>query len=223
MICYLKPDIVMASSCLAWVDTEYTHFHHPNHMPHLLEIAIVITSDDTLDERARHSWVVALTPEAEKSLDPVTRAIHSAKRKHGAPSLLDQCRMPQALPINEIEGQIIALFRKMSGGLYRKLRLAGSSINIDKQILTYWMPTLASELFHHQVLDATSCLLMARSLYGHHLLDMYLPRPSRDHCALDDALSSRDLVKALRSLFVPIDHLVSSCAVASTTSGRLFA
>lgn len=79
--------------------------------------------------------------------------------------------------------------------------LAGSSINFDKMFLQFQMPDLC-DCLHYRSIDVSSIMELAKRWNPQ--LHPYSPKPSHSHRAMDDILSSLELLRFYKQWFFTI-------------------
>lgn len=190
---------------IAWVDVETTSLDvtHPDVL--LLELAIVVTDQD-LVERARLSRVVSWSREEVERAQwhPVARGMHETS------GLLLEVQGPDAVPLAQVEREMIDLLarhagvnptedpdRKGSGAERVQAPLwGGCSTWIDRTIVRRLMPRLY-ERIHYRTIDATTLKLAAELWYGD-----VTSRPTPHHRALEDAIAAARLADRVRMLML---------------------
>ena len=136
---------------------------------HILQLAMVVTSDD-LDPIGEHFCSdVALTEAAAGRLymNPFVRDMH---RKTGLLDRLEDVVPPY--PCEAAEGAAIKFLRKYAGAdrVRGFFTIAGNSVHFDLAFLRVHMPRLAA-MFSHRIMDV-SVLRMFEDRYGSGAIDV---------------------------------------------------
>lgn len=188
-------------SNILWLDLETTHLAPEQGV--ILEVAAMVTFPNF--EPIRGASLHRVTRATAKDMANMTEHAH---RMHSSPrpiaSGLSLCDLALSSPhtLEEAETELLALLDRTCPGSTR-VPLAGSTISTDLAWIRVHMPRLAARL-HHQMIDVTSFLIVARNLFGAEAIDSIKPPFRATHCAMDDICSSFHLfVWLANTLIVP--------------------
>ncbi len=185
---------------IVWVDTETTGLDPEN--GNLLEVALVVTSDDLEEVAARSVIVQPIAPLGldawREHLDPVIQDMH------GKNGLLDVIGRGDGIGLREAEVQFFAWVWTLDQRPYvgcfnlKKTPLAGSTVGFDRAWLKKHMPALES-LFSYRSIDVSSITELAARWAP----AIYEGRPKADpakiaHRALPDARESISILRYYR-------------------------
>lgn len=177
---------------IVWVDTETTGLDPES--GDLLEVALVVTSDDLEEVAARSVVVLPLAPLGlyawREHLDPFIQDMH------GKNGLLDDIRAGVGMRCEAAAEYLIGWALSQSAGFdLEKTPLAGSTVGFDRAWLKKHMPALES-LFSYRSIDVSSITELAARWAP----AIYEGRPKADpakiaHRALPDV---RESISTLR-------------------------
>lgn len=180
---------------IVWVDTETTGLD-PEH-GNLLEVALIVTSDDLEEVAARSVIVRPIAPLGfdawREHLDPFIQDMH------GKNGLLDDIRAGAGLrPGVAAEDLHRWALAQGHGFDLKKVPLAGSTVGFDRAWLKKHMPALES-LFSYRSIDVSSITELVRRWAS----AIYEDRPKADpekiaHRALPDVRESISILRYYR-------------------------
>jgi len=162
---------------LVWVDCEMTGLDLKRDL--ILEIAVIITEGDSLQEVARSPNLIIRT-EAE-----ILNGMDEWNTKHHGKSGLTKACLESQLSMTAAEDEILNLLKKHTP--QGKCPLAGNCIGQDRKFLEKCMPRVIDQL-HYRVVDVSTIKeLCAR--WNPQLMARQ-PKKKGSHRALDDILES---------------------------------
>ena len=179
-----------------WFDTEYTSLQLDR--ARLLQVALVIT-DASLNRLAppEQDFNCLAAISAEEVCDPWTAENLAA--------LIQRCRSPEALPVEEINARLAAHLESVlgpnPGSVKLRPPLAGNSVQSDWFLARKFLPALI-ERAHYRVLDVSSWKIYWKNTVGDFpfnkdneaLVRQYFPgvfnSPQNAHDAHFDVLAS---------------------------------
>lgn len=157
-------------SYLFWVDLEMTGLEAET--DRILEVALVVTNTKLEEVITYHSLVFQPVE--------VLSAMNSWCQQHHGQSGLTAAIAKEGRPEQEIENDLVTLFKKYTRNGRDKAILAGNSIDQDRRFLQKWMPNLYG-LLHYRVLDVSSLKIVFEKI-----LKKKSFKKQKHHRALDD-------------------------------------
>ncbi|XP_023335513.1 oligoribonuclease, mitochondrial isoform X2 [Eurytemora carolleeae] len=173
---------------LIWVDCEMTGLDIKKDV--IMEIAVVVTEGDTLEEVGRSESIIIQT--AAGLLDEMDEW---CTQHHGDSGLTAACLTSQ-ITMRSAEDQVLQLLEKLTPK--GKCPLAGNSVGEDKKFLEKCMPRVFSHL-HYRIVDVSTI----KELYARWkpITLSSAPRKMGTHRALDDILESIKELKYYKENF----------------------
>merc|ERR1712130_1061863 len=147
----------------------------------LLEIAVVVTEGDTLEQVAATESIIISTPK-----DVLDKMNSWCVKQHGESGLTKACLESQ-ISLEEAESMVMKVIEPVT--VKGKSPLAGNTVSMDRRFLEKYMPRLASHL-HYRTVDVSTVKELTKRWYP----DKYEQVPKRVDTELLETLRT-----ALRS------------------------
>jgi len=176
------------NSRLVWVDCAMTGLDIDKDT--IMEIAVIVTEGDTLDEVCRTDSLVIKTD--KQILDGMDEWCTN----HHAKSGLTQKCLDSKLSMTDVETEVLTLLEKFTEK--GKCQLAGNSVGQDQRFLTKYMPRLSSHL-HYRIVDVSTIKELAKR-WNPKVADL-LPPKRATHRALEDIEDSIAELKYYKQTF----------------------
>merc|ERR1740128_1364415 len=159
----------------------------------ILEIAVIVTEGDTLEEVAATDSIIIHASEEEPAGMNEWCIEH-----HGGSGLTRACRESK-ISVAEAEELVLGLVAPLT--LQGRSPLAGNTVSMDRRFLEKYMPRLAAHL-HYRPVDVSTVKELARRWFPAHY--EAAPRKQGGHRALDDIKESIEELKYYRrAVFKP--------------------
>jgi len=136
------PSALPIEDRLIWVDCEMTGLEVERDA--LLEIAVVVTEGDTLEQVAATESIIISTPK-----DVLDKMNSWCVKQHGESGLTKACLESQ-ISLEEAESMVMKVIEPVT--VKGKSPLAGNTVSMDRRFLEKYMPRLASHL-HYRTVD----------------------------------------------------------------------
>jgi len=176
------------SSRLVWVDCEMTGLNLDKDT--IMEIAVIVTEGDTLEEVCRTDSLVIKTD--KQLLDSMDAWCTD---HHGKSGLTQKC-LDSKLSMSDVESEVLTLIEKFTEK--GKCQLAGNSVGQDKRFLDKYMPRLSSHL-HYRIVDVSTIKELAKRWNPD--VARLLPPKRETHRALEDIEDSIAELKYYKQAF----------------------
>ena len=170
---------------LVWIDCEMTGLNTDTDV--LVEIAVIVTEADLTPLDDGIDLVIHATPEQLAGMDPFVVNMHTESGL--LPLIAD------GIDLKDAEQQVLEYVRKHVPEP-RKAPLAGSSVHVDRQYLSKYMPELDAHL-HYRIVDVSTIKELTRRWYPR----VYFNSPKKvgGHRALADIVDSIRELRYYRS------------------------
>jgi oligoribonuclease len=161
-------------SYLFWLDLEMTGLQADT--DRILEVALIVTNTKLEEVKSYHSLVF-------QAADVLQNMNPWCQEHHGKSGLIEAIAK-EGRPENEIENDLVTIFKQYTRNGRDKAILAGNSIDQDRRFVQKWMPHLF-ELLHYRVLDVSSLKIVFEKI-----LKKKSFKKQKHHRALDDIQES---------------------------------
>lgn len=185
------------SSIYAWVDLETTQLDPRKGQ--ILEIAVIMTTALELKELKRMHLVIHHEPKVFDEMSTWCQDQHRRRRvAENGKSLIDLCTHSTVTlaKAEKLLGDFIDHYRQG-----KWIIMCGSSIRLDYEYLTQQMPSMKRR-FHYRLGDVSSIMEVSKRFYP----GLRLPAVETAHCAMDDIVTSLNLLRWLKKTCFALPH-----------------